>query len=383
METLTPAQRIATIAIGLVLTVMAAIWVLPWVGRQIEARLPPTRTPVPATPTPTATVPPTRTPGPTPTPTVALTPPAQAVLLAPVSYPVQAPDPCNLAPLGIAFGHWGYTDTHVTASAALCPGELDTFVNSVELSEYAASRKLEAFVGVNGDLETLRNLLANGFPVIVTRWMTETGGGAMGHYQLVRGYDQKAEVLIVHDWQVGPDVELPYAQMEAAWQAYDRQYILIYPPGQAARVRAVLGDKGNKDKMWKDALAQAERDIRADEENPLAWLNKGSALVALYEYEGAKEAFDQARELKLPADLLRYRFAIYECQLELAEYKDLFALTKSLIDDGAQVEELYIYRARAYIAQNEAIKARGEYQQALKIHPGWRLAEEGLAGLPQ
>ena len=71
METLTPAQRVIVIAIGLALTAVIAIAVLPWLNQQITERLPHTPTPLP-TATPTRAQP-TRTPTlqPTATPTQA------------------------------------------------------------------------------------------------------------------------------------------------------------------------------------------------------------------------------------------------------------------------------------------------------------------------
>ena len=55
METLTPVQRVAVIAIGLALTAFVALLILPWVWKQIVEWLPIADTAVPATPLPTAT----------------------------------------------------------------------------------------------------------------------------------------------------------------------------------------------------------------------------------------------------------------------------------------------------------------------------------------
>ena len=46
METLTPVQRVAVIAIGLALTALVALLLLPWVWKQIDERLPAVATPV-------------------------------------------------------------------------------------------------------------------------------------------------------------------------------------------------------------------------------------------------------------------------------------------------------------------------------------------------
>ena len=390
METLTPAQRIATIAIGLVLTAIVAIWVLPWAGDKIAAWLPPTRTPVPVTPTlATAssgqlTQTPARTP--TPTPTLALTPPPSAVLLEPVPYPSQAPDSCNLAPLGIVLSHWGYTDTHEIVAPIVCPGELDSSVEAEELSAYAESRGLEAHVAVNGDIETLQQLLANGFPIVVTRWMTTTDSAGARRYQAVRGYDQVAQAFTVHDFLAGSDVALSYADMDRGWHAFSRQYILIYPPQDQDRVKAILGDDWIEREMWENALRRAEEELEAGAQGAgarqaFSWMNVGSAWVALAEYERAWEAFDSAQEVGLSPHLLWYRFAPYRCLLALEDYERLLSLTQTAIDEGATVEEIHFYRAQAYVALNDVAQVRVEYERALEIHPGWKPAIDGLNAL--
>jgi hypothetical protein len=383
METLTPAQRVATIAIGLALTVMIAIWVLPWASDQIVARLPPTKTPMPPTLTPTATVAPTETPGPTPTSTVALTPPPRAVLLEPIAYAIQAPDNCNLAPLGMALTFWGYTDTHEVIEPVVCPGTIDAFVNTDELSAYAATREMETFVGVNGDLETLRRFLSNGFPAIVTRWLTTTTGVERPQYQFVRGYDEPNETLTIHDFVTGPDVELAYSEMTQSWQLYNYQYTLVYPSQQQEDIRAILGDHWDDEAMWASARDRAQEQVDDDDQDAAAWMNLGSALVALQEYDQAKEAFDRAQELDLPVRLLRYRFEIYDCLFALADYEGLLALTQAVLDEGARVEEIHLYRAQAYVALNDADQARAEYERALEIHPEWTPAQDGLTALSQ
>jgi len=69
METLTPAQRVIVIAIGLALTALIAMVLLPWLNQEINERLPDTPTPLPtSTPTrPQPTKAPTLRPTTTPT----------------------------------------------------------------------------------------------------------------------------------------------------------------------------------------------------------------------------------------------------------------------------------------------------------------------------
>lgn len=384
MENLTPAQRIATITIGLVLTVAFAIVVLPWAGDKIESMIPPTKTPLPATPTSTPTQTPLPTQTPTPTPTLAITPPASAVLLEPVNYQAERTDYCSLAPLGIALTYWGEPETHDRIEEILCPGPRDTFVSTDELVSYAAVHDLKAFVGVNGDQDLLHALLSNGFPVIVTRWSASaTGTSEAGRYEFVRGYDQVTGTLTIHDFAVGPDVDLSVSTFDASWRIFNRQYIVLYPAEREDELNLVLAEMLDSAKMWEAALARAEAEIAQDETDPFAWLNKGDALLALNRVTEAQEAFARAREVGLPVRLYRYRYDVFDGLLAAQDYQGVVTLSQTVLDDGAAVEEIHLYRAQAYVGLGNTAQARAEYNRAIELHPDWKLAEDGLDALPE
>jgi tetratricopeptide (TPR) repeat protein len=379
METLTPVQRVAVVTIGLTMTAIIAVIVLPWASKQIEARLPPTSTPLPAT----ATSPPipTRSPTATPSQAMQLTPPPAQILLDPMLHVQQTAGNNGPACLEIVLSYWGYTDTQEIIRASVQPGELDISAEPEELAEYVQSRQLASYVGVNGDAELLRQFLANQFPVLVTRWMMTTEGTETKRYQVVRGYDRQADTFTLHDPGLEPDIEISAADLDASWRAANRQYLLAFPPQHEERFRALLDLEENE--MWEGALAQAEREAVQDEGDAYAWLNQAHALAALGRCEETIRAFDRAQELGVSASLLSFQFRVYECMIGLEDYDRVLALTQEAIDGGAILERLYLYRAQAYAAQGDMGQARAEYQRALDIHPGWAPAEEGLEALPE
>lgn len=383
METLTPVQRVITVAIGLFLTIAVVVFVLPWAGQQIAARLPPTKTPLPATATPLPTATATHTPTPAPTPTVVLTRPPAQVLLEPMPHEFQTQGNNGPASLGIVMRYWGYTDTQVTIAPIVRPGELGTDVELSDLSEYAQSRGLDTHVSVNGSIETLRELMANDFPVLIGRWLTTTEETVARHYQVLRGYDHLSQTFTLSDSWIGPEVTLSYTETDRGWQAHNRPYLLVFPADERDRVRMILGSDWDETTMWQNALDRAERELEAEAQDAFAWLNQASALAALGQYEEARASFDKARAIGLPAGVLWYRFRFYECLIGLEAYGELLALTQEAIADGITLKEVHLYRAQAYVALGDATKARAEYQRALQIHPAWEAAEEGLTSLPE
>ncbi len=380
METLTPVQRVSVITIGLTLTVVIVVLAYPWASRQLAALVPPTPTPLPptATCTPTATL--TPTPLPTPTPTVALTPPPPRLATPPLTVTLKAADDGGPLALSLALSHWGYTDTQQAIAQDVRPGEDDLHVSVGELAEYARARGADALVGAGGAITTVRGLLANGFPVIVARWMTDTGGAGVMRYQLVRGYDHLSATLTLYNPAAGAEVTLSYGEMDAGWRGSNRRYLVVYPPDEKRRVWAVVARRGEKE-MWQGALAQARHELQADADDALARLNEADALTALARYGEAWSSFEQAIGGNLPPRILWYRLSVYRCLLKLGEYDKVLKLSQSALQGGARMEELHLYRARAYAALGNADQARKEYDKALQIHPRWKPAEEGLKAL--
>ena len=87
------------------------------------------------------------------------------------------------------------------------------------------------------------------------------------------------------------------------------------------------------------------------------------------------------QEAGLPAALAGYQLRILQCLTDVQEYDTVLAVTAEAVATGVVDEWLYLYRALAYAAQDDADQARAQYQLALEIHPGWAPAQEGLTGL--
>src|SRR5690606_14539099 len=125
-------------------------------------------------------------------------------------------------------------------------------VTPEEMAAYVSENtNLSAISRTNGDLQTLRRLLSENVPVIIEyglqpekeyRWLEW-----MGHYLLVTAYDDTEETVWVYDsWpRTGeiPDetfvfepIALGYEELDKNWQAFNRNYIALYPPEKASVV---------------------------------------------------------------------------------------------------------------------------------------------------
>ncbi len=361
-------------------------------------------------PSPTATLPPTATPGPTtsrgpsasptvlasPTPAPpSPTPLPRQVTLTGFKHEYQLYNNCGPASLAIDLSYWGWTGGQKTAAAVLKPNQDDKNVSPRELYEYALTQGFDAYIRVNGDVDTIKRFLAAGFPVLVEKGFTcakgERCSGWFGHYSVVSGYDDGAGVFTLQDSFRGPNIKMAYADLMENWRAFDFLYVIFFPAGEAndARVRALLGPAVDLNQNYHDALAAAQADTNrtTGEAAAFAWFNVGTELHNLQDYGGAAAAYDQSRQIGLPYRMLWYQFGPYRSYYYMARYQDVVDLASFAIDSVNTVpglEEAYYWRGLAEIALGQPDKSEADFRTALERHPNWQpaidaLGEMGLA----
>jgi hypothetical protein len=189
----------------------------------------------------------------TPTPTLAPPPPA-ASLLAP-SWERQDINNCGPASLTMYLRFWGWDGNQTDIAALLKPIRKDRNVNVEELVYYARTEAgwLQAEYRVGGDLETLKRLLAAGIPVMIeegvrleeTYWPDDDHWAA--HYFLLTGYEDESQEFTGQDSFFGADRKVDYQDLDHNWQAFNRVYILLFPPDRQAAVQSLLGEAWNVD----------------------------------------------------------------------------------------------------------------------------------------
>jgi len=268
------------------------------------------------------------------------------------------------------------------------PHEMESFVN--EETPYSSLFR------VNGKADTIKRLVSNGIPVILEigieppgelRWM-----GWYGHYMLVVAYDDDLEQFWVYDSWLGTGGEplsnadrngriLTYEELERDWPHFNRNYIAVFEPEQAALVANIIGADMNDDIMWQNAIAQAQADARADQENPFYWFNLGTNLNAIGDYETAAQAFDQARAIGLPWRMLWYQFGPYEAYYHDGRYEDVILLANTTLENRPYFEESFYYKGLAQAAQGDLTAAYDNIEQAVRFNPNFTAAADALAQL--
>ncbi len=339
----------------------------------------PTPSPSPTyTATPTAT--PIPSPTPTPTPTPFVTPVADQVLLEPMSHVWQTWNNCGPATVAMCLSYFGRAETQSDVAVVLRPDAEDKNINPQEMAAYVQSLGLGAVARVNGRDEVLKSLLSNGIPVIVEQWHVPEDDPGMGHYRLVRGYDEVEAVFITHDSLTGPNERLTYAEFDEGWRVFNRAYVVVYPPEKQQVVEAILGAETDDLTMYQEAVTRAQEEVDAVGD-VFAWFNLGSSYVGLGQYAAAADAYQHALDIGLPRRMLWYQFGPFIAYDALGEYQKVLDLSASVLAQTPNIEELHYYRGRAYLGLGDVDQARAEFELAVQYNPHYAEAIQALAAI--
>jgi hypothetical protein len=341
----------------------------------------PTSTIVPVSPT--AAITPTNiiltdTPIPA-TPTLA-PPPPQAALGSP-PYEKQTANNCGPAALSMMLHMYGWSGSQKDISDVVKPVNGDRNVNPDELAYWlhnnAGWLRMEYRVG--GDIETLKRLIATGYPVIIegttalnpddTGWPDDDLWAA--HYLLLTGYDDTLQVFTAQDAYRGPDKKIPYEQLESEWKPFNYVYLVVFLPEREAEIQALIGPNWDPDVNRQKALERAEAATAADPNDAFAWFNVGSNLVYFERWEEANAAYDKARELKLPQRMFRYQFGPFIANFQSNRIDDLLSLTDYALQRTEMSEETWLWHGWALYRKDDLQGAIENWRKALSIRPGY------------
>lgn len=376
---------------------------IPAAALENEAAATPTLTPTPesenapaaaeevsAEPSPTPSLTPSPMPSPTPTPL-----PIQAQIEG-LEVERQGFNNCGPANLTQILTFYGNELTQAEAAAYLKPNPEDRNVSSWQMSDYVNDfTTLRSTAHSGGNLELIKRFVAEGFPVIIAKGYEPdipSPTGWMGHYFTVYGYDDENETLDVLDTYLAHynrgRQSVDYETINHYWQQFNYTFFVVYEPENEEIVHAILGEEMlDRDKMWRNAALRAQEEIEADPDNPFAWFNLGTSLTRLGErtgemayYQGAAEAFDEARSIGLPPRMLWYQHRPLMAYWRVGRADDVMELIDTTLQTlgGQTIEELYWYRGHILLERGDISGARTSYQQALRLNENFYPAQISL-----
>ena len=289
---------------------------------------------------------------------------------------------CGPASFATMISYWGVELTLDQTRPALKPNPDDPNVRPDELQHYAESFGYNMIIRENGDFDLIKRFIQAGYPVMI-----ETGYdpepdtiGWTSHFITIVGYSESQGGLIAMDTYRRPNWFYPYEEVNTYWRQFNRRYLIAYRPDQEAAVASLMGEDMDATTNFQNAMRTAQLELSLEREDPYGWFNLGASLTLLGRYEEATLAFDEARRLGLPWRFLWYQFEPFQAYFQVGRYDDVMALADAVTQKIA-TEEPYYYRGLAYAAQGDESKARGQFQQALRLNPNFTAAQEALDAL--
>ncbi|HUM71765.1 MAG TPA: C39 family peptidase, partial [Chloroflexota bacterium] len=254
----------------------------------------------------------------TPTLTPAPSPPPPAHLLTGLTVIPQKFNNCGPANLTINLAYYGHRVDQLDVAAQMRPQYEDRNVTPWELAAYVNEQTpLQASVFSGGDLDTLKRLIAAGYPVVIEKgYEPNDWQGWMGHYLTLIGYDDATQEFTSLDTFLGPwdssGRQESYDYINTYWQHFNNIFYVVYPPDEAETVLALLPPALTDPlTLWQHAAETAQAETMADPTNPYAWFNLGTSLTELGHltdnqsyFTNAAAAFDQPRTIGLPWRML-------------------------------------------------------------------------------
>lgn len=286
-----------------------------------------------------------------------------------MSHSYQKLNNCGPASASMAASAYGIEFDQFQAADILKGGPNDKNVSAHEMVKFLESRGLKVAYRLNGNNELLERLVAQNIPVLVEQWLEKRENNELvGHYRVVRGYDQEAKLFTTNDSFNGPNFVIPYSQFDKWWRPFNRAYLVVYLEDQESLVKQIMQTDWDKSINWEDTLKVAQTEVESIGDG-YSYFNMGSAYVRLKKYSQAVAAYDQALNLPLPPNFLWYEFGPLEAYYQTGDYEKVFSLTDKLLSQAGEVEEARYYRGLSYNAQGKLVEARMEEDKTLAANP--------------
>ena len=325
---------------------------------------------------------PTLTPSPTPIP--------DQVLLEGIRHEYQQFNNCGPANLSMALSYWGWDGNQSDTGSYLRYSTYDKNVMPGEMQAFVADKtNFQALTRVGGDLQTIKKLLAAGFPVVIEKGYDPPDDDWMGHYLTLNGYDDSQGIFTAQDSLIMPDFPLPYDVVDQRWRDFNHVYLVIYPLDRAGELEEIIGQQIDPVANFEHAVQNARQEIEELSGRDLyfAWFNIGSNLVALEDYSGAAAAYDKAFTVypSIPEDerpwrVMWYQDGPYAAYYHEGRYEDVINLANTTFFALGEytLEESFYWRGMAKLALDDYNGAVFDLKKVLELNPRFTPARIAL-----
>jgi tetratricopeptide (TPR) repeat protein len=268
---------------------------------------------------------------------------------------------CGPAALSMALSYFGINKSQQELGQDLRPYQNpqgDNDDKSVTLEEVAIKAEelgLKAYLRPNGDINKIRQFIAAGLPVITRTYLKP--GEDIGHYRIIKGYDDNTQQLIQDDSLQGKNLKYSYQDFDILWADFNHKYLVLVPSERQSVVEEIIGDDLDEKRAWEKAVKVLEAKLSEDPSNTVNSFNLSVSKYKVQDFKGSVEAFEKV-ESKLSFRTLWYQIEPIYSYYELGNYDRVLQLSDKILNNQNRAfSELYILKARVYLKQGAKSEA--------------------------
>ena len=172
----------------------------------------------------------------------AVTPTKPAASLGPLENIPQTLNNCGPASVAEVLAYWRIYWSQEQVQAVLRADNNPRGMAPYGLPLYARTLGMRAMIGPAGSERLIKALISNGFPVIVSQWVSS--GDQIRHYRPIEAYDDRLGHFVSSDPYLGAGHVISYADFNAIWSVSNKRFLVIYPRSRQSQVQAVLVSAG-------------------------------------------------------------------------------------------------------------------------------------------
>ena len=317
--------------------------------------------------------------------TFKLNEPARAKTLENEYHVFQTFNNCGPASLSMVFSYFGINKSQKELGQELRPYQNprgdndDKSVTLEELSQKSKEYGFAAYHRPNGNIELIKFFITYDVPVIVKTLTKENED--IGHYRVVKGYDDTTGEIIYDDSFQGKNLKFSYESFNEIWEKFNFEYLVIIPKDKVMITEAIIGEDKDTNKAWERAAKNARELAEKYPENIFYRFNLSVALYNTGAFQESVAEFEKVED-KLPFRTLWYQIEPIQAYFALGDYERVFYLTDRILNNyNKAFSELYLIRGEIYKIRGDAAAAKEEFEKAVFYNTGLASAKEALNSL--
>lgn len=317
--------------------------------------------------------------------TIALKPIPSQKTLGNINHVYQTFNNCGPASLSMVLSYFGINESQQNLGQDLRPFQ-NSFGNnddkSVTLDELAEKSREFGFTPYyrpGGDIEILKLFITYDIPVITRTWLKADED--IGHYRLVKGFNNPQGFLIQDDSMQGKDLSFTYNEFNEIWKKFNYEYLVLVPKGKEQIAEQILGDNLDYTTAWESAVTLSQANLKNNPTDAQARFNLSVALYKVGRYEESIQEFEKARPY-ISNRTLWYQIEPILSYYETGNYDKVFEITNEIFNsENRAFSELYQIRGDIYLKQGYYELARMEFEKAILYNYNYEPAREALKNL--